>query len=113
MHGEKNLNKAINLLDEENQNDFRKFVNTEVSFNPWHMFMCKSKNKLKSYYNVLFPWLERCEKLFDPNSLQGYGRIRIYAFLAERFMSYWFQKNTKYTTMPIFFYDLKKDLNLK
>ena len=113
MHGEKNLNKAINLLDEENQNDFRKFVNTEVSFNPWHMFMCKSKNKLKNYYNVLFPWLERCEKLFDPNSLQGYGRIRIYAFLAERFMSYWFQKNTKYTTMPIFFYDLKKDLNLK
>ena len=32
-------------------------------------------------------------------------------FLAERLMSYWFQKNTKYTTMPIFFYDIRNDLD--
>ena len=49
MHGEKNLNKAIDLLDEKNKDDFRKFVNTEVSFNPQNMFICKSKKQLKSY----------------------------------------------------------------
>ena len=43
MHGENNLNNAINLLDEKNKNDFRKFVNSEVSFNPQNMFICKSK----------------------------------------------------------------------
>ena len=99
MHGENNLNKAINLLEHQNQNDFRKFVNTEVSFNPHNMFICKSKEKMKNYYEVLFPWLESCEKLFGFDNLQGYGKQRIYAFLAERFMSYWFQKNTKYKNL--------------
>ena len=72
------------------------------------MFICKSKEKLKNYYEDLFPWLEKCEKLFDPAKLRGY-EVRICAFLAERFMPYWFQKNTKYTTMPVFFYDIRKD----
>ena len=111
MHGENNLNNAINLLDEENKNDFRNFVNKEVSFNPHNMFICKSKVKLKKYYEVLFPWLEKCEKLFGFENLKGYGNIRIYGFLAERFMSYWFKKNTKHTTLPIIFYDIRKDLN--
>ncbi len=111
MHGENNLNNAINLLDEKNQNDFRKFVNTEVSFNPQNMFICKSKHILKNYYEDLFPWLEKCEKLFGFENLKGFGKIRIYAFLAERFMSYWFRKNTKSITMPIIFYDIRKDLN--
>ena len=109
LHGKGILNCAINLLEQEDQNDFRKFVNAEVSFNPWMMFICKSKEKLKNYYNVLFPWLERCEKLFSADKLRGY-EVRICAFLAERFMPYWFQKNTKYTTMQVFFYDIKKDI---
>ena len=54
MHGENNLNKAINLLDASNQNDFRKFVNSEVSFNPHNMFICKSKEKLKNITKIYF-----------------------------------------------------------
>ena len=111
MNGEDNLNKAIDLLDKKNQEDFRKFVNTEVSFNPHNMFICKSKKKLKDYYEIIFPWLEKCEKLFGFEQLKGFGKIRIYGFLAERFMPYWFRKNTKTTTMPIVFYDIRKDLN--
>ncbi len=111
MHGEDNLKKAINLLDYQNQNDFRQFVNTEVSFNPHNMFICKSKQKLKDYYDTLFPWLERCEKVFGFENLKGFGKIRIYTFLAERFMSYWFRKNTKSATIPIIFYDIRKNLN--
>ena len=111
MHGEDNLNKAIDLLDTENQNDFRKFVNTEVSFNPHNMFICKSKYKLKTYYETIFPWLERCEKLFGFENLKGFGKIRIYTFLAERFMPFWFRKNTKSVSIPIIFYDIREDLN--
>ena len=109
MHGENNLQKAINLLDKENQEDFRNFVKSEVSFNPFHMLICKSKKILNDYYKNLFPWLEKCENLFKFDDLKGYGKIRIYAFLAERFMSYWFQKNTQFKTMPIIFYDLKNN----
>ena len=111
MHGLNNLSKAISLLDDINKNDFYEFVNNEVSFNPHNMFICKSKEKLKKYYEDLFPWLEKCEKLFGFENLKGYGKTRIYGFLAERFMSYWFKKNTKYTTLPIIFYDINKDLN--
>jgi len=111
MHGENQLNRAIDLLDETNKNDFKKFVNNEVSFNPHIMVICKSKNKLQKYYEDVFPWLEKCEKIFGFENLKGYGKTRIYGFLAERFMSYWFQKNTKYTTMPILFYDIRKDFN--
>ena len=74
------------------------------------MFICKSKKILKNYYSTLFPWLERCEKLFGFENLKGFGQIRIYTFLAERFMSYWFQKNAKTNTMPILFYDIRKDI---
>ena len=105
MHGEGNLSKAISLLEKRDQKDFESFVNTEVSFNPHNMFICKSKNILENYYNSIFPWLERCEKEFGFN-LKGYGLKRIYGFLAERYMSYWFRKYTKFKTMPIIFKDI-------
>ena len=105
-HGKGNLDKAINLLDNQDKNDFKDFVNDNVSFNPHNMFMCKSKDILVKYYETIFPWLERCEKEFGFDNLDGYGLQRIYGFLAERFMSYWFKKNTKFKIMPIYFKDL-------
>ena len=105
MHGDGNLKKAINLMDRDDKDDFEFFVNSEVSFNPHNMFICKSKTILERYYNSLFPWLERCEKEFGFN-LEGYGMKRIYGFLAERYLSYWFRKNTNYKTLPIIFSDL-------
>ena len=113
MHGYNNLDTAIDLLDDENRKDFKDFVNTKTSFNPQNMFICNSKEILKNYYSTIFPWLERCEVKFGFRNLTGYGKIRIYTFLAERFMSYWFQKNYKCKTMPIIFYDIKKDFNHK
>ena len=108
MHGENNLKKAIQFLDEKNKKDFTNFVNERISFNPHVMVICKSKNLLKKYYEDLFPWLEKCEKLFGFEDLKGYGKVRMYGFLAERFMSYWFQKNTKSSTMPVIFFDINK-----
>ena len=107
MHGHGNLDKAITLLDNNDRKDFNYFVNTEVSFNPHNMFICNSKNILAQYYNVVFPWLERCEKVFGFN-LNGYGMQRMYGFLAERFLSYWFKKNTRYATLPIIFKDISE-----
>ncbi|MDC1092794.1 DUF4422 domain-containing protein [Pelagibacteraceae bacterium] len=107
MHGNGNLDKAIKLLEPEDRKDFENFVNLEVSFNPHNMFICKSNIILKKYYNSIFPWLERCEKNFGFD-LEGYGLKRIYGFLAERYMSYWFKKYTKHTTLPIIFKDISE-----
>jgi len=69
------------------------------------MLICKSPKILHQYYEVVFPWLKRCEKEFGFN-LEGYGLQRIYGFLAERFLSYWFKKNTYSTNLPIIFQDI-------
>ena len=105
MHGKGNLDKAIDLLDNSEKKDFVDFLENSVSFNPHNMFICKSVDKLKLYYESLFPWLERCEKEFGFN-LEGYGLKRIYGFLAERYLSFWFKKYTKFKTMPIIFKDI-------
>ena len=44
FHGEGVLDKAIDLLDDQNRNDFRDFVNKKNSFNRENLFFCKSKN---------------------------------------------------------------------
>ena len=105
FHGFGKLDKAIDLLNDEDREDFRKFVNTEVSFNPHNMFICKSKRILKNYYENLFPWLKRCEKVFGFKS-GSYGETRIYGFLAERYLSFWFNKYTKPLMWPIIWFDV-------
>jgi len=109
-HGDGNLNKAIKLLDKNDRSDFDDFMNANISFNPHNMFICKSEI-LHRYYESIFPWLERCESEFGFDNLKGFGLKRIYGFLAERYLSYWFQKNTKYLTLPIYFKDITS-LNL-
>tara|TARA_B110000881_G_C18484735_1_gene468523 strand:+ start:126 stop:959 length:834 start_codon:yes stop_codon:yes gene_type:complete len=106
-HGDGNLDKAINLLDSNDRENFKTFVNLKTSFNPHNMFICK-KAVLIKYYNSVFPWLKECEKLFGFSNLKGFGLQRIYGFLAERYMSYWFRKNSKYKTLPIIFFDISK-----
>ena len=106
MHGTGNLDKAIEVLENKDKKDFEEYVNSEVSFNPHNMFICKNKKILYEYYESLFPWLLNCEKIFGFKDLKGFGLQRIYGFLAERYMSYWFKKYTKYTTMPIQFKDI-------
>ena len=70
------------------------------------MFICKTVI-LENYYAVIFPWLKKCESLFGFD-LYGYENRRIYAFLAERFLPYWFNKNFKVLEWPIIFNDLRK-----
>tara|TARA_B100000963_G_C22615725_1_gene667233 strand:+ start:889 stop:1674 length:786 start_codon:yes stop_codon:yes gene_type:complete len=107
MHGKGNLDKAILLLEKNDRDEFKDFVNTEVSFNPHNMFICKSSRTLDEFYNTIFPWLKRCEKKFG-FGLEGYGLKRIYGFLAERFMPFWFKKYTNYKTMPLLFKDISE-----
>ena len=107
FHGVGILDKAIELLNDEDKNDFRSYVNNRNSFNKTNMFICKSKKIITKYYNTVFEWLKKCEKVigFD---LEGYNKIRMYGFLAERFMPYWFYKNSKVMEWPIIFDDLNE-----
>ena len=107
FHGNGILDKAIELLNHNDKIKFYEYINNKNSFNQGNMFVTRSKKIMNEYYSVLFEWLEKCENIFG-FKLEGYGKTRIYAFLAERFLSYWFKENTKYLEWPVLFHDLRK-----
>ena len=110
FHGNGVLDKAIELLDEKDKYDFKNYVINNTSYNQGNMFICKSKKIINEYYQTIFKWLNRCEKVFGFD-LVGYNKVRVYAFLAERFLPYWFNKNVKTLEWPIGFNDLRSELN--
>ena len=98
-HGYGNLDKAINLLDDSDRDEFRNYVENQVCFNPNIMFIAKI-DIANQWFEKLFPWLLRCEKIFSFENLKGYDSQRLYAYLAERYLSFWFKKYSKYTEWP-------------
>ena len=108
FHGQNILDRAIEVLNHDDRIDFKDFVNNEKSFNRENLFFCRSKQTINDYFTSVFNWLLECEKLFGFD-LKGYSQTRLYAFLAERYISFLFKKYTKFKTWPIFFYDTNKN----
>jgi len=98
-HGHGNLDKAINLLDDSDRGEFKNYVENQVCFNPHIMFIAKV-HIANQWFEKLFPWLFRCEKIFSFQNLKGYDSQRLYAYLAERYLSFWFKKYSKYIEWP-------------
>ena len=70
--------------------------------------MCISKKKLlDKWFKDLFRWLFDCEKIFGFKNLAGYDQQRLYAFLAERYLSFWFLKKTTYLESDLCFFEIK------
>ena len=105
-HGYGNLIKAANLLDEDDRSEFIEYINTSTSFNPHIMFIAKP-HIANLWFSTLFLWLSRCEKIFGFDNLKGYDTQRLYAYLAERYLSFWFKKHTNYLEWPWVFHDPK------
>ena len=103
-HGHGNLEKAISVMDEKYRNDFLSYVKKSTSFNPNVMFISKSQI-INNWFSDLFDWLFKCEKIFGFHQLQGYDTERLYAYLAERFLPFWFKRNTKCLEWPWIFFE--------
>jgi hypothetical protein len=106
-HGYGNLDKAILLLDHNEKQDFNEYLKSNHKFNPHIMFIAKKKI-VNKWFSSLFPWLERCESEFGFKNLKGYETTRLYAYLAERYLSFWFKKYTVYKEQPWMFIENKK-----
>ena len=103
-HGYGNLSKAIKKLDNKDRDEFEKFVVNKSSYNPHIMFIAR-KTVLEKWFTTVFSWLERCEEEFGFVTLKGYDTERLYAYLAERYLSFWFTKYTSYREHPWAFID--------
>ena len=105
-HGYGNLKKAIDVMNDNDREEFREYVNNSYIYNPHIMFIAKSFIANK-WFEDLFTWLFKCEEIFGFENLKGYDTQRLYAYLAERYLSFWFKKYTKFTTWPWKFINLK------
>ena len=88
-HGFGHLDMAIEQLQQADREEFKYFVYNQNTFNPHIMFIAKHEIA-SNWFEVLFPWLERCEKKIGFKKLKGYDSTRLYAYLAERYLSFWF-----------------------
>ena len=107
FHGSGNLDKAIELLPNKDRDDFKHFTRNETSFSRGNMFISKSPKIINLYFRDVFDWLKSCEGIFGFN-LEGYGKMRMYTFLAERYLPFWFKKYTNYLEWPVIYYDINK-----
>ena len=107
FHGNGNLDTAIELLPDKDRNDFKHFVRSETGFARGNMFISNSSKVIDNYFSCIFEWLKDCENIFG-FEMKGYGQIRMYTFIAERFLPFWFQKYTKCLEWPVIYHDISK-----
>ena len=94
-HGHKNLEKAISVMCEKDRLEFLHYVKNNISYNP-HIMVISKKRILNKWFSSLFEWLFECENIHGFDKLKGYDTQRLYAFLGERYLSFWFKKYTIY-----------------
>ena len=88
--------------------DFKEFIYNSKEFNPHIMFIAKP-NIMNNWFTDLFYWLDECEKVFGFENLKGYETTRLYAYLAERYLSFWFKKYSEYLEWSYVFLDTEKN----
>ncbi len=103
-HGYGVLDKAINEMNDKDKFDFLEFVEKKTTYNPHIMFISKKKI-LSKFFKDQFEWLFKCEKVFGLENLRDYDQTRLYAFLAERYVPFWFKKYSKTIEWPWIFSD--------
>ena len=107
FHGHNNLQKAIDLLPEKDRKDFIEYI-TSNNMLPGHcIFFSKNNDLINNFYSDLFKWLFDCEKIFGFD-LEGYDTQRIYSFLTERYMPFWFNKYSRVKYWPWVYCDITK-----
>ena len=108
FHGYGILENSIKFMKKDHQGPFTKFINEKTEFNP-HIMVISKKPILNSWFNDLFEWLFKCEDLFGFKNLIGYDKNRLYAYLSERYLSFWFNHNYKTKDCSWIFFDTTLD----
>jgi len=102
FHGHGIIENAANFLNNEDKIDFKNYIRQNNSFHQFEMFI-STKKHMNLLYEKTFDWIFQCEKKFSNIKLEGYGKERLYNFLAERYFSFYFEKYAKVKTWPYVF----------
>ena len=96
---------TIIVVENSSNVNFKKFMYNSISYNPHIVFISKP-NIANRWFSDLFSWLDNCEKIIGFKKLKGYEK-RLYAYLAERYLSFWFKKYTNSIDWPLITVDIE------
>lgn len=98
-HYKKDLIQSIDLLPSGMREAFKKNVYQSTSLCPCNMYVTK-KNIFNEYFEILFPWLFKCEQFISCKNYNDHQR-RVFGFLAERFSSFYFRRHASSVQLPV------------
>lgn len=111
FHGYGYLDLAVDKIKDQNKKEsFRNYILANNEFHP-HIMVISKKEILQKWFSDLFEWLFDCEETFGFEKLVGYDKLRLYAFLAERYLSFWFSNYYRVKSCPWVFLIQQNSLN--
>lgn len=93
VHKTSALKECMSFLGNDLKKEFLNHMSGQLLF-PHNMFITKVKN-FEEYCEVIFPWLEKCMNYCHEKKICNGYNMRMPAFLAERFTSFWFNRFKK------------------
>ena len=94
------LLKSVNFLEKSLSKKFLNHLNGNKMY-PHNMFITKKKYFIE-YCEIIFPWLEKCLNYCQEKNICKDYNMRLPAFLAERFTSFWFSEFSSNISKPIY-----------
>jgi hypothetical protein len=93
VHKNNALNDCLNYLNLTEREKFENHLKGNKIY-PHNMFITKV-SFFEEYCETIFPWLDKCYEYCMERNLCNNYNMRLPAFLAERFTSYWFNQFKK------------------
>ena len=93
VHKTNALKDCMSFLSIDLKKEFSTHMSGQLLF-PHNMFITRVKH-FEEYCAVIFPWLEKCMNYCHEKKICNDYNMRMPAFLAERFTSFWFNRFEK------------------
>jgi len=99
----------IQYLPASESYDFLEFLKSRTHLSAHGMYISKVKI-INQYSNLIFEWFLKCENIINKNNnLPLINNSRIFQYINERFLDYWFSKYYKVLRWPMIMYNLDKN----
>ena len=99
----------IQYLPTSESYDFLEFLKERTHLSAHGMYISKVKI-INRYSSLIFEWFLKCENIINKNNnLPLINNSRIFQYINERFLDYWFSKYYKVLRWPMIMYNLDKN----
>ena len=99
----------IQYLPDSDRYDFLEFLKSRTHLSAHGMYISKVKI-INQYSNLIFDWFLKCENIINKNNnLPLIKNSRIFQYINERFLDYWFSKYHKVLRWPMIMYNENKN----